>query len=242
MPGPSLRAAFIPSGGCRLQGGLYLAAGDAPQPAVLLLHGLPGHEKNLDLAIELRQRGLHCLYFHYRGSWGSEGDFSCTHLVPDAEAALDWLKRQPEVDAQRIALVGFSLGGCTALTLARRRRPAACVAVAPLLDPGLTPLPPDLAEESAATLKGTTPDRLTIEWASLSPAMDLIPALRCPILMVTAGLDELFPSAHFDPFRAASPNLRWIRFPQAGHVFSDVRPGLRHTVVRWLLGILQSPD
>jgi dienelactone hydrolase len=225
MPGASLRAAFIPSAGCRLQGGLYLASGEAPRPAALLLHGLPGHEKNLDLAADLRLCGLHCLYFHYRGSWGSQGDFSCAHLVSDAEAAWDWLKEQPEVDATRIALVGFSLGGWAALTLATRLVPAACVAVAPLLDPALRPLPPELAEESAATLSGTTPARLTDEWASLAPVTGLLPTLPCPVLIVTAGRDELFPPDHYDSLRSASPAVRWRQF-SAGHS-SDVRPGLR---------------
>ena len=96
MTAAGLEAAFIPSGGSRLLGGLYRAAGDDPRPAVLLLHGLPGHEKNLDLAVDLRQISLHVLYLHYRGAWGPQGDFSCAHLVPDAAAGLEWLRRRPE--------------------------------------------------------------------------------------------------------------------------------------------------
>jgi hypothetical protein len=68
--GAGLEAAFIQSGGVQLLGGLYVAARDSPGPAVLLLDGLPGHEKNLDLATDLRQIGLTCLYVHYRGAWG----------------------------------------------------------------------------------------------------------------------------------------------------------------------------
>ena len=39
---------------------------------VLLLHGFPGNEKNLDLAQDLRADGFNVLFFHYRGAWGSE--------------------------------------------------------------------------------------------------------------------------------------------------------------------------
>jgi len=38
------------SNGKRLNGIIYLAQGQGPHPTVLLLHGLPGNERNLDLA------------------------------------------------------------------------------------------------------------------------------------------------------------------------------------------------
>lgn len=45
-------------------------------PAVLMLHGIPGTEQNWDVAYALRDAGFHCLVFHYRGCWGSEGNYS----------------------------------------------------------------------------------------------------------------------------------------------------------------------
>jgi predicted alpha/beta-fold hydrolase len=54
------------SKGCRLLGGFYKAAGDAPLPTAVLLHGLPGIEKHLDIAYRLRDLGWNCLYFHFR--------------------------------------------------------------------------------------------------------------------------------------------------------------------------------
>jgi pimeloyl-ACP methyl ester carboxylesterase len=49
---------------------LYIAAGEGPHPNVLLLHGLPGNEQNIDLAQSMRRAGWNVLTFHYRGSWG----------------------------------------------------------------------------------------------------------------------------------------------------------------------------
>jgi dienelactone hydrolase len=241
VSGARLEAAFIDSAGDRLLGGLYLAGGPDPRPAALLLHGLPGHEKSLDLAADLRQIGFHSLYFHYRGAWGSSGDFSFDHLVPDAVAALDWLARRPEVDPGRIAVVGFSLGGWVACQLAADRPPAALVAAAPLVDPRSAPLPPDLAEESAATLHGTTAAQLTDEWRSLRPLTEIAPRLqRLRFLLVTADQDPIFPPAHYHSFVEQLPDLERIRFPRADHLFSDVRPGLRHVIRRWLVKTLAS--
>lgn len=232
MSGRDLLAAFIPSSGRTMLAGLYRASHPPPRPAVLLLHGLPGHEKNLDLAIDLRDRDLHCLFVHYRGSWGSEGEFSIGGLTRDAEAALEWLSARPEVDPRRVAIVGFSLGGWVALAVfAAHPELCACVAVSPMIDPTAVPLPDDLAAESAATLAGTTAERLTQEWASLPAATDFAPALTGrPLLLATADADSLFPPVHYRRLAAAIPDLEWSRFPGADHTFSAVRPALRHTV------------
>ena len=66
-----IAGATFDSDGHRLIGTLYLARGEEPKPTVLLLHGCPGLEKNLDLAVLLRDRGWNSLVFHYRGCWGS---------------------------------------------------------------------------------------------------------------------------------------------------------------------------
>lgn len=233
----SLDGLVLPSAGCRLLGALHRAAGDEPRPAVLLLHGIPGHEKNLDLALALRQRGIHVLHVHYRGCWGSEGDYSLTQLLPDALAALAWLSVQPFVDSARIALVGISLGGWLALALASQSQGVCAVAaLSPLLDPGRRPLLPDEAAQFAASLHGTQADRLCQEWAALTPIQALASRLTVtPILLVTAGGDAFFPPEHYRDLPEALERATRAHFPRADHVFSDVRPGLLHVVCQWLL-------
>lgn len=233
----SLDGLVLHSAGCRLLGALHRAAGDERLPAVLLLHGIPGHEKNLDLAVELRDRGVHVLHIHYRGCWGSEGDYSLTHLLPDARTALEWLAAQPFVDRARIALVGISLGGWLALALASQTDGlCAVVSLSPLLDPVRRPLLPEEAAEFAASLHGTHADQLRREWAALTPVHAFAPRLAgMPILLVTAEGDTFFPPEHYGMLPAALERATHLRFPRADHVFSDVRPGLRHVVCQWLL-------
>jgi pimeloyl-ACP methyl ester carboxylesterase len=43
---------------------------------MVLLHGLPGNERNLDLAQAVRRAGWTVVTFNYRGSWGSPGHYS----------------------------------------------------------------------------------------------------------------------------------------------------------------------
>ena len=72
----SMQSFQIPSHGALLNAFVYVAAGAGPHPVVVLLHGFPGNERNLDLAQDIRRAGWDVLYFDYRGSWGSPGDFS----------------------------------------------------------------------------------------------------------------------------------------------------------------------
>lgn len=119
-PGPSLESAAIPSGAVALNAVFYLPGGEAPAPVVLLLHGLPGEERNQDLAQVLRRAGYAVLLPHYRGAWGSPGSFSFRHCLADIDAMLRWLdapavQARFRLDAQPRALVGHSMGGYLAL-------------------------------------------------------------------------------------------------------------------------------
>jgi len=55
----------IPSHGVNLNAVLYVAGGSGPHPTVLLLHGLPGNEQNLDCAQTVRRAGWNVLTIHY---------------------------------------------------------------------------------------------------------------------------------------------------------------------------------
>ena len=67
---------------------LFVAGGKGPHPTVILMHGLPGNERNLDLAQAIRRAGWDVLTFTYRGAWGSPGDFSIANSMEDTAAAL----------------------------------------------------------------------------------------------------------------------------------------------------------
>jgi pimeloyl-ACP methyl ester carboxylesterase len=106
----------IASHGSVMNGRIYLAAGKGPHPTLLLLHGFPGVEQNGDIAQAVRRAGWNVVLFHYRGAWGSPGDFSFGHAIEDTQAVLDWM-RDPanaagyRIDPKRIVVAGHSMGG-----------------------------------------------------------------------------------------------------------------------------------
>ncbi|MEX0300399.1 MAG: alpha/beta hydrolase family protein [Kordiimonas sp.] len=134
---PSMIELTIPYEGVRMTGLMYSAAGQGPHPTIILLHAFPGFEKNLDMAQALRRQGYNILFFHYRGTWGSGGNYSWSGSLHDVHTAIDYLKR-PEniekyrVDIDQIHLVGHSWGGMLSLKAGGKNPNIHCiVSIAP---------------------------------------------------------------------------------------------------------------
>lgn len=122
-----------PTGGVEVPARLFVASGAGLHPTVLLLHGFPGTELNLDLARVLQRAGWNVLAVHYRGVWGAPGQFSFSHTVEDSHAALAWLRSPAAarygVDTSRIVVLGHSMGGFDAVMLGDDRKVAGYVLI-----------------------------------------------------------------------------------------------------------------
>jgi hypothetical protein len=102
----------LPVNGGRLFGVEYHV--DEARPTVLLLHGFPGLERNFDLAHMLRRAGWNTVVFHYRGAWGSVGDFAFRHVLEDTLSVVHHLLARETP----VVLLGHSMGGWAALMAA----------------------------------------------------------------------------------------------------------------------------
>ncbi|MCW5851120.1 MAG: alpha/beta fold hydrolase [Anaerolineae bacterium] len=99
-------------------------------PGVLILHGFLGskdqpHRMLVDLATALAQAGLVALRIDLPGRGDSQGesvDITVDGDLAAARAALDYLAALPGVDAQQLAVLGFSWGGVLGAHLAGESR------------------------------------------------------------------------------------------------------------------------
>jgi len=233
---PNLEGVIINSHGYRLLGAFWRADTKGKHPTVLLLHGIPGIEKNYDLAYALREAGWNCLAFHYRGCWGSEGNYTLPGIPDDITAAIDYLSNDPGVDMTRLAGVGLSLGGWgVIMAAARDSRLRAIVSMNPLVDPKAQPFDDETFTNFASMLHGISPAEVKAQWAALTPLTQVAPQLGGrPTLLLTGDADELFPPEHIQPLADAMPFAEWKRIPNADHIFSDHRRIVVHTVIDWL--------
>jgi len=114
--------------GQKLYGMLHLPDGLKRAPAVVLFHGFTGtrvepHRIFVKMARELMANGIAALRFDFRGSGESEGDFvnmTVEGEISDGLKSLDFLQAQPELDPDRLGVLGLSMGGLVAACVAGR--------------------------------------------------------------------------------------------------------------------------
>jgi uncharacterized protein len=254
----------IPSQGSLLNAFVYVAADAGPHPAVVLLHGFPGNERNLDLAQDMRRAGWDVLYFNYRGSWGSPGDFSFSHGIEDTAAAVAYLRR-PEtskllrLDPTRIVLIGHSMGGFMAVQAAAADPTILALGIISAADLGGR-IPPNLpknhrqdalagltkgyAAEGMAPLAGCTPEGLAretlahaMEWSFLGK----VAALKTrPALVITSddGLTKANDAFAAALQKAGDNRVTTLHLP-TDHAYSDQRTALSAAVLKWLATLLR---
>ncbi|NQZ96657.1 MAG: alpha/beta fold hydrolase [Myxococcales bacterium] len=253
----ALAEATFESAGSSLNGIVYLAQGAGPHPTAILLHGLPGYERNLDLAQAIRRAGFNVVFFHYRGAWGSGGDFAFDHALQDVAATIDQV-RDPgfaathRVDPERIALVGHSMGGFLALTVASDEPAVRCVAS--LAGANLGAAGQGASPEQAAAfarqidgwtgpLAGTSGAALVREVTQNAERYDTIRRVSAfagrPVLLVAGTRDRTTPVAvAHDPLVRAFEEAGATQLTQVvldtDHAFSSHRIALARAVVDWL--------
>jgi pimeloyl-ACP methyl ester carboxylesterase len=255
----SMESMQIPSHGSLMNALVYVAAGAGPHPVVILLHGFPGNERNLDLAQDMRRAGWDVLYFNYRGSWGTPGDFSFSHGIEDVAAAITYL-RQPEnarrlrLDSSRIVLVGHSMGGFMAVQAASADPAVKGIAMISAADMAGTfgqmqaqgsragavkDMGAALAKEGMAPLSGCTPEGLATDLADHATAWafrSMVGALKDRPAFVITSDDGLAPADNAFAAalrKAGDKQVTTLHLP-TDHSYSDQRTELSRAVLQWL--------
>ncbi|MBB6226823.1 pimeloyl-ACP methyl ester carboxylesterase [Polymorphobacter multimanifer] len=251
---------LLPSAGVGLNALFFLAAGPEPKPTIILLHGLPGNERNLDLAQAIRRAGWNVLTFTYRGAWGSPGAFSLANSIEDTAAALAFV-RTPDavaryrIDPRRIVLAGHSMGGANAALVAAEADGLAGVA---LLDAANFSIraealakggEAEIAKVAAGfddfgnALAGSSPDAVAREIAAKGKGWDLVPLApklaRFPVLSLYAEYGIAAPNKALAAAIAAQPGARLtVAALPTSHGFEDRRLELGARLVAWLEGLV----
>jgi pimeloyl-ACP methyl ester carboxylesterase len=253
------------SKGERVNAQLYLPAGAGPHPAVILLHGLPGNEQNLDLARAMQRAGWAVVTFHYRGSWGSGGTFTLEGGCDDVDSLLADIggpdgAAKWHIDPKRIVIMGHSYGGYVAACATERHPSLLATALIAPWDPSadvarFAAIPADQIAVEAPKILDDVDGRLTgADAASLMSAIRdhgaaltlaaAAPALeRRPLLIATATRDD--PDDQAIALRKALARTAnapvTYRLFTTDHGFNDQRITLETYVLKWLATLPGAP-
>ncbi|HEX2281425.1 MAG TPA: alpha/beta fold hydrolase, partial [Thermomicrobiales bacterium] len=235
---PAVRRIEVPWRATHLPGYLALPENvSTPVPLAVLLNGSStSKEETLLWSEAFLEHGLAVLALDWPGSGESS-----LHVAPtlDCDDLMDGvvsvMSSGPAIDATRIGLVGFSLGGAVAgLVAASDRRVGAIVAVTPPFDPRswFTRAQPLLRSHLAALVGGNEQlTQLTGEFA----LSGIIGRVRCPVLVFGAGRDLIVPPEEAIRFCAAvggQGTLLW--YPDGRHGLYEELSDWTTEAARWL--------
>jgi len=128
------RKMVVPAHGATLDVSIQVGKGEGPRPVLVVFHGFPGAADAPDLS-EFTDKGWTVVYPHYRGIWGSTGEFGIANSEADGKAVVAWLRSRAtelSIDPGRIGVIGMSYGGWVALRVAAADPSIVCTA-------GMTP-------------------------------------------------------------------------------------------------------
>ena len=184
---------------------LYLSS-DKAQYIVLYLHGNGGHiyHRIPDL-LRLQSEGVEVLGLSYRGYGKSEGSASEEGIYLDAEAAFAYVTDKLGFPAERVIILGRSIGTTVALKLASVHQSAGLILVTPLTSAR------DMAAEIGlgwlASLAGGAFDNRS-----------RIIQIRVPLLVVHGTQDQLIPYWMGEEIYRLGNRPKWLlTIEGAGH-------------------------
>jgi pimeloyl-ACP methyl ester carboxylesterase len=237
----------IPSGGVQINGVAYLASGPGPHPTVVLFHGLPGNEKNLDLAQAIRRAGWNVVTVNYRGSWGSPGKFSFRGNLADAKATLAYVRTPANaaklgIDTKKLVVMGHSMGGWVTSQTAAADPDLAGAVMISAADMGLSAAAPPAqrlgtARGNMEALAGVTAESMAQEMATLGPYTFAAAApglAKLPLLVLTSddGLAPMSDALVMDLKRRGARVA--IVHAATDHGWNSARIRLETEVLTWL--------
>jgi alpha-beta hydrolase superfamily lysophospholipase len=239
---PAVRRVEAPWRTAHLPGYLALPENmSGPVPLVVLLNGTStSKEETLLWSESFLEQGLAVLALDWPGS----GE-SALHVAPTPDCddfidgVIDVMSREPAIDATRIALVGFSLGGAVAaVAAANDRRVGAIVAVTPPFDPRrwFAQAQP-LLRRHLATIAGGQEQLTQLISGFALPAV--IGRVRCPVLVFGAGRDLIVPPEEAIRFCVAvgeRGTLLW--YPDGRHGLYEELSDWTMEAARWLSWVL----
>jgi len=214
-------------------------ADDLPS-TILHVHGNAGNiESHFWFSEHLPRAGFNVFIFDFRGYGQSEGStWSRDRLIDDTEAALDYVLSRSDVDRDRIAMYGHSLGGSIGLNVMTRRREIRTA----VIESAFT----SWRDEAACALGGDPPGWLArlLAWVFISDRHrpdEAIALIDRPILILHGTADSIVPVSHGRRLAdRAGGQVELVEYADGDHnTLQDTHPESRGAMAEFFRRTLQ---
>lgn len=221
---------FKAKDGTRLHGWFLPAEGPA-LGTVLFLHGnaenMGTHLRSIDW---LPKSHFNVFLFDYRGYGSSEGTPTLPGAIDDANSALRTLVARPDIDPDRIVVVGQSLGAAIAVYIVAHSKLRHYIRGL-VVDDGFASYR-EIARETVREKLGVSPLTRALQWPLSFTITDHYSAINAiplvspiPVLIIHDGADHVIPEHHSTALFAAArePKRLWL-LPDGGHIQTFNKP------------------
>jgi pimeloyl-ACP methyl ester carboxylesterase len=233
-PGGNPEGTF-PSGSIRLSYALDLPPGPGPFPAIVFGHGSGRTTKDEARSVSSRmtQAGFAVLRYDKRGVGASTGTFEAPGLLnsdrllpllaDDMAAGVAFLRTRPEIDGNRIGLMGISQAGWI-MPLAAERSPHVrymILVVGPTVPVGIEIYYSGLAEGTSTSVEELSARLLEYQGPRGFDPRPTLERLNVPGLWFLGAQDRSIPTREtvgiLSELSASGRPYRWRVYPDAGH-------------------------
>lgn len=200
---------FPAADGTQLHGWFIPGRGD---DTLVWFHGNAGNISNrvYNIMLLYQHVGANVFIFDYRGYGRSEGKPSEKGLYSDGEGALEYLRSRDDIDYDRLALFGRSLGGCVVAELAMRHRVKAVI-----IESSFTSVDA-MAHHNRPAIAFFIPSRLLVK--SRFESLAKMPRIHSPVMIVHGDRDITVPiRMGRELFDAANEPKRFYEIKGATH-------------------------
>lgn len=209
--------------GTRLAGWLMTPHGPGPHPAVVYFGGRSEEVSWVARDAGTLFPGMTVLAMNYRGYGDSRGVPGEEHMVEDGCMLFDWLCGRHNVDPERVAVVGRSLGSGVAVQVAKERPAHSVVLITPY-DSILA-----LAQRKFRVVPVSFVLRHRFE------SVKYAALLRAPTYVLRAASDDIVPHSHTDQLVARMTRVHQDEIvPESDHMNIPYLPATQQKIAQFL--------
>jgi 2,6-dihydroxypseudooxynicotine hydrolase len=208
-------------------------------PVLVMAPGLDSTKEEIHAYAEpFLARGMAVLAIDGPGQGEAEYDIPiCGDYERAARAVVDWIEKRADLDAERVAIWGVSLGGYYApRAAAYEKRLKACIALSGPFEwdriwDGL----PELTRETFRVRSHSRDEAQARAVAKTLTMKEAAPRITCPIFIVTGRQDRLVPASHAEELaQAVSGPVELMVVEDGGHNANNRPYRYRSRTADWL--------